>query len=255
LAVAATGEYTAFHSLPGAPAVAAGQAAIVTAMNRVNGVYLTEVSVLMNLIANNSSVVYTNGATDPYSNGDGFAMLSQNQANLDLVIGTANYDIGHVFSTGGGGVASTAPCNANSKALGVTGLGSPIGDPFYIDYVAHEMGHQYGAAHTFSSSVSNCGGNGSASSAFEPGSGTTIMAYAGICGAANVQSNSDPYFHARSLLQISNAVAGHACEAEVLNGNTAPSVAALTNITIPTSTPFVLNGSATDPNSLTYCWE
>lgn len=251
LAVAATGEYTVFHG----GTVALGQAAIVTAMNRVNGVYITEVSVQMNLIANNSSVVYTNGATDPYTNNNGVAMLTENVNNLNLVIGTANYDIGHVFSTGGGGVASTSPCNTNSKARGVTGLPSPIGDPFYIDYVAHEMGHQYSASHTFSSSVGSCNGNGSTNSAFEPGSGTTIMAYAGICGAANVQTFSDPYFHARSLLQISNAVAGHACEAEIPNGNTAPNVAALTSITIPTSTPFVLNGSATDPSPLTYCWE
>jgi hypothetical protein len=255
LAVAATGEYTAFHSLPSAPNVAAGQAAIVTAMNRVNGVYITEVSVQMNLVANNSTVVYTNGATDPYSNGDGVAMLAQNQTNLDAVILTANYDIGHVFSTGGGGVASTAPCSSTSKAYGVTGLGAPIGDPFYIDYVAHEMGHQYSASHTFSSVVGSCSGNGVASSAFEPGSGTTIMAYAGICGVANVQSNSDAYFHARSLLQISNAVIAHTCDNEIANGNTAPSVAAFTSITIPTSTPFVLNGSATDPSPLTYCWE
>jgi hypothetical protein len=251
LALAATGEYTAFHG----GTVALGQAAIVTAMNRVNGVYITEVSVQMNLIANNSTVVYTNGATDPYTNNNGVTMLTENVNNLNSVIGTANYDIGHVFSTGGGGVASTSPCNTNSKARGVTGLGSPIGDPFYIDYVAHEMGHQYSASHTFSSTVGSCSGNGVTASAFEPGSGTTIMAYAGICGIANVQTFSDPYFHARSLLQISNAIAAHTCEAEIANGTTAPSVAALTSITIPHSTPFVLNGSATDPDPLTYCWE
>jgi hypothetical protein len=231
-----------------------------TSMTRVNGVYLTEVSVKMNIIANNSLIIYLNGATDPYTNNNGGTMLTENQNNLTTVIGAANYDVGHVFSTGGGGVAVLqSPCSAANKAKGVTGGPSPVGDPFDIDYVAHEMGHQYGGAHTFSSTVGSCSGNGSASSAYEPGSGTTIMAYAGICGAANVQSNSDAYFHAQSLAQIGAFVtgAGHTCDTEITISNGKPTVAALTGISCPKSTPFVLNGSATDPNGdpVNYCWE
>ena len=256
LALACTGEYAAFHG--GTTALAL--AAMNTSMTRVNGVYVTEVSVKMNIIANNSLIIYLNGATDPYTNNNGGTMLTENQNNLTTVIGAANYDVGHVFSTGGGGVAVLqSPCSAASKAKGVTGGPSPVGDPFDIDYVAHEMGHQYGGAHTFSSTVGSCSGNGSASSAYEPGSGTTIMAYAGICGAANVQSNSDAYFHAQSLAQIGAFVtgAGHTCDTEITISNGKPTVAALTGISCPKSTPFVLNGSATDPNGdpVNYCWE
>ena len=185
LALAATREYT---SAVGGGTVAGGLAAQVVVMNRVNGVYERDVAVHMNIVANNNLIVYT-AEPDPYTNDDPELLLDQNQANLDAVIGSANYDIGHVFSTGGGGVAQlNAPCNSSFKAMGETGLGLPLGDDFAIDYVAHEMGHQFGANHTFNSTASSCGGgNRSASSAYEPGSGITIMAYAGICGTSDLR--------------------------------------------------------------------
>ncbi|MEQ1746116.1 MAG: reprolysin-like metallopeptidase [Saprospiraceae bacterium] len=253
LALACTGEYANYHGSFGtdkAPALAAMN----TSMTRVNGVFERDCGLTMIIVPNDTAIIYTNASTDPYTNSDGNAMLGQNQTTCNAVIGSANYDIGHVFSTGGGGIASlNSPCNNSFKAQGVTGSPNPVGDPFDIDYVAHEMGHQWGAQHT---QYNNC--NRSNSSAMEPGSASTIMGYAGICDP-NVQSNSDDYFHARSLQQIGGFVtgAGNSCAVLAPTGNSAPVVPALVNRNIPKSTPFILTGSATDPNGdpMTFCWE
>ena len=262
LALACTGEYAFYQwftragidpSEPDAVKKAAVLAAMNVTMTRVNGVYERDVAVTMVIIANNEDIIFLNAATDPYTNNQGATMLGQNQTTCDNIIGNANYDIGHVFSTGGGGIAGLrVPCRTGQKARGVTGLPAPFGDAFDIDYVAHEMGHQYGANHTFNGSAGACGGNRNNATAMEPGSGSTIMAYAGICSPQNVQNNSDDYFHAISILEIwSNITVGNSKCGDQTTTNNLPS-------TIPKSTPFILKGTATDPDGgdvLSHCWE
>lgn len=253
-AVAATGEYTAYHG-----GKAGAIAAQITTMNRVNGVLERDAAIRLIIIGNNDTLVYTNASTDPYTNGNPGSMIGQNQSNINSVIGAANYDLGHVFGTNSGGLAGLGVlCANNSKALGVTGNSNPIGDPFDIDYVAHEIGHQLGARHTFNGTAGACGGNGSSIAAFEPGSGSTIMAYAGICGSQNVQSNSDAYYHAYSLEEMAAVITGTTCGTIISMSNTEPVIShpALSYV-IPANTPFFLESAATDADgdSLTYCWE
>ncbi|MFT4061342.1 MAG: zinc-dependent metalloprotease [Edaphocola sp.] len=261
LALSCTGEY-AVAVAGSSPTKAAVLAAMVTSLNRVNGIYEHEVGVTMKLIDNDTSIIYTSSSSDPFTaNDDGTTLLTQNQTNTTSVIGSANYDIGHIFSTGGGGIAVLGGvCYTNYKARGVTGSASPVGDAYDVDYVAHEMGHQFGADHTFNANTGSCSGNGESSVAFEPGSGSTIMAYAGICGTANdLQSHSDAYFHAASLIEISTFLAAEGTCSVNTTGTavpTASSIAAVYNI--PVSTPFELTApvaTADSSDTMTYCWE
>ncbi len=260
IAIATTGEYSTFHG----GTTSGVLSAIITTLNRVTGVYRTELGVSFNLVANNTSIIYLNASTDPYTNSNGGTMLGENQTTLTSVIGSANYDIGHVFSTGGGGVAYLASvCASGNKAGGVTGSSSPVGDPFDIDYVAHEMGHQFGGNHTFNGNTGSCSGNRNATTAYEPGSGTTIMAYAGICSPQNTQSNSDAYFHTVSFDEIitnitTGATGATGCAVITASGNNPPTATvAGTAYTIPVGTPFVLTGAGSDPDGdpVTYYWE
>ncbi|HEX8330828.1 MAG TPA: zinc-dependent metalloprotease family protein [Hymenobacter sp.] len=258
LAVAATGEYTAFQG----GTVSGAFAGIVTSVNRVVGVYEKELAVRLVLVANNAALVYADAATDPYTNGNANnALLAENQANIDALIGSANYDVGHVFSTASGGVAGLGVvCRNGQKARGTTGTSSPVGDAFDIDYVAHEIGHQFGGSHTFNGNTGSCAGTTrSAANAYEPGSGTTIMAYAGICGTANnLQRNSDPYFHIASYEQIQAYIATTSCAVTTASGNAPPRITLpASNKVLPVGTPFKLTASAFDPDddALSYCWE
>ncbi|MDO9000685.1 MAG: M12 family metallo-peptidase [Bacteroidota bacterium] len=263
LAVACTGEYAVAATGFASPTIAQTLAKIVTSVNRVDGVYETEVAVRLVLVATETNVIYTVAATDPFTgNNNATTLIGESQTVITSNIGTANFDIGHTFSTGGGGLAGLGVvCNATQKARGITGSPSPVGDPYDIDYVAHEVGHQFKGNHTFNSTVGSCGGgNRNASTAVEPGSGITIMAYAGICGSQDLAPNSIAYFHAISydeIVNFTNISTGNACAANTASGNNPPVVTGSGNYIVPKSTAFMLTGSATDPNSdpLTYSWE
>jgi subtilisin-like proprotein convertase family protein len=254
LALACTGEYATYHG----GTVPKVMAAMNKSITRVNGVYEKEHSITLVMVPKNDTLIFLNASSDPYMNSSGSTMLNQNQTTCDQRIGTANYDFGHVFSTGGGGIANLqSPCKNGAKAKGVTGLTDPINDPFDIDYVCHEMGHQCGGEHTFNNS---CGGNISATSAYEVGSGSTIMGYAGVC-SPNVQNNSDAYFHQQSLAQINTYMVtgtGNTCAVKTnTNNNSQPVVSAGADYIIPKSTFFELTSAATDADGdpITYCWE
>jgi Metallo-peptidase family M12B Reprolysin-like/Secretion system C-terminal sorting domain len=258
LAVACTGEYAQAPGITAGTNPAILHAAIVTTVNRVVGVYEKEVSIRMILVANNNLIEFLDAASDPFNgNNNANVLINESQTVIDANILPANYDIGHTFSTGGGGLAQlNSPCGTG-KARGITGSPFPTGDGYDIDYVAHEMGHQFGGNH----SMAGCGSSPT-STKYEVGSGTTIQAYAGICGAENIQPNSDPFFHAISFDEISNFVTGgggSTCGTTAVTGNTLPVIAPLpnNNLNIPPGTPFTLTGSATDADGdpLTYCWE
>lgn len=259
LAMACTIEYAAYHvNAAGLNGGTESQkkAAVLAAMNvtmtRVNGIYERDMALTMQLVPNNENVIFIN--SDNFNNNNAGVLIGQSQTVIDGFIGSSNYDIGHTVSTGGGGLAQMySPCSG-SKARGVTGTNQPVGDPFDIDYVAHEMGHQWGANHTFNNL---CSGNRNNSTAVEPGSGSTIMAYAGIC-PPNVQGNSDAHFHAVSLAEMDNFVNNQAnCSVNTSTNNMAPVITSIPSYTIPYGTAFVLRGNATDIDSstLTYCWE
>lgn len=264
LALSCTGEYTAFFGGTKTGALAGMNATL----TRVNGVFDRDLSVKVVLIANNDAVIYTDASTDPYSvpsvgaADPGGTWGQEVQTTLTNVIGNANYDIGHLFGgSGGGGNANCIGCVCVNPTSSVPlGKGSaytspsdakPQGDTFDIDFVAHEMGHQLGGSHTFSHAGEGTG------TQYEPGSGSTIMAYAGVTRNYDVQSNSDDYFSYGSINQIQNNLAGKTCPVTTAITNNPPIINAGADYTIPISTPFVLTGTGSDSegNSITYTWE
>ena len=269
LALACSGEYAQFHlgaSQQNVPDTATDQekkAAVLSAMNtsitRINGVFEKDLSVKLELIANNDDLIFLDATTDGISDGNPNTMIDEIQSICDSRIGNSNYDIGHIFSIGGDGLAGLGVvCVTGQKARGVTGRSQPVGDPYDIDFVVHELGHQFGATHTQNN---DC--NRTNSTAVEPGSGSTIMGYAGIC-SPNVQSgnpngNSDDYFHAVSIAQMWNIIqSSGTCATTTDTNNAAPTANAGLDYSIPKSTPFKLTGTATDADglsSVTYNWE
>jgi hypothetical protein len=261
LAQSVTAEYSNYFGATSASQVSLVLAAVNTTLTRCNGVYEKDLALHLNLVAASTSVFYYNASTDPYSpasTGVGGAWNSELQNTLTSVIGAANYDIGHLFgASGGGGNAGCVGCvcDNNSKGSGFTSPADdiPQGDNFDIDFVVHEVGHQLGGNHTFSWSNEGTGVN------VEPGSGITIMGYAGITDQ-DLAPHSLAIYHAATIAEIQTNLASKTCPVTTsLAGNNAtPVVNAGSNYTIPISTPFALTGSATDANAgdvLTYCWE
>ena len=254
LALSCTGEFAAYFG----GTKAATLAAMNSTMTRINGVFEKDFGVKLILIANNDAIIYTNSITDPYSDSVNKSnWKTENQTMLTSIIGESNYDIGHLLGAGiansGDAGARGSVCENNYKGRAYTCAysNSYQGDTFDISFVAHEIGHQLGANHTFSHT------NEGTIAQLEPGSGSTIMSYAGAT-SQNVQANKDAYFHAISIQQVTDLIKTKTCPVIISTGNAVPLVNAGLDYTIPKGTPFMLTGTATDNNSeniLTYSWE
>jgi len=256
VAMATTAEYTAASG----GTVPATQAILVSLINRVNQIFEAEFAVRLLMVGDPNVLISTNGATDGYTDGSTGVTLGEAQTNITAAVGAANFDIGHLMNSTGGGRASLGVvCNNAQKARGTTGIAGTATSNASVVFLAHEMGHMFNASHTWNGVTGNCSpGEYSAANAYEPGSGSTIMSYAGTCGTDDVISTLwDAYYHRHSLDQIHAFVAGTGCDVEVASGNQAPVVNAGTDITVPVSTPFKLKavGSDADGDTVFYNWE
>lgn len=262
-AVAATGEYTLW---------AGGQsnaiAHITTTVNNVNEIYENDFTIHLSLIAQLSNI-YPDTATDPYTTGKvlNSELLRQTDSLLNANTGSANYDVGMAFGYGwSGGLANLYAVCSSNKGRGAGGLNSgfPLGSsgPIFDGIIAHELGHQFSAMHTMAANNGGCDGNVVGASGWEPGGGSTIMAYAGTCSGNEYQVFSDNYFHGGTVAQITHFItvgSGRTCGTQSPSGNNAPVVTVPSaSYSIPYGTPFVLNANATDADAtdvLTYNWE
>lgn len=261
LALSCTGEYTTYHGGTVAKALEAMNATMI----RVNGIFNKDLAVKLSIVANDTDIIFTNAATDPYStvvDEAPTAWSQEVQTTLTTVIGNGNYDVGHLFgATGGGGNAGCIGCVcvnptvddplAKGSAYTSPSDPKPEGDMFDIDFVAHEMGHQLGAEHTFSYEIEGSGVS------VEPGSGSTIMGYAGITTNYDIQANSDDYFTYVSIKQIQDNLSTKTCPVSTAISNNPPTISAGLDYTIPNGTAFKLTGTGSDVegNTITYCWE
>lgn len=259
-AISCTGEWANMIT-GGAPSVPSVLSAMATIMNRCNGVFQRELSVKMEIIANNNEIVYIDPASDPYTCvGESHdCLIDQVKSNLDDVLPVNSYDIGHIFCTTGGGLAQLNAVCGSGKARGVSGVFTTSD----IGTIIHEMGHQMGTGHTFNANTGGCEGNGSETSAYEPGAGTSIMSYSGMCAPNNVTLPTSDYYHVASLEMMTDFIVfgGGATCGTVSPGVTPISISPIAAThNIPLNTPFELSTdepttSEPAPPEVTFSWE
>ncbi len=261
LALSCTGEYAQKHG----GTVEGALAAMNTALNRINFVFESELAIQLQLIEENDSLIHLDGATDPFTNGNAGQLALESNNFLLTRLGSSKYDVGHVFATQCSNIVGVSG-GVGTVCTGNKGFGSSCetstNDRFYIGIVCHELGHQFGAEHTWNNCPNSSDSQFNSGTAFEPGSGSTIMSYAGACGDQNTVTTGDFYYHGNSIEDIliySKSSTGKTCAEIVATGNHQPTVTPGLGqgLTIPISTPFKLTGQGEDVDGdvLIYTWE
>ena len=260
IAITTTGEYTRDI---GGGTQEGGLAAVVTAVNRLNSIFETDLAIRFLLIANNDTLIFTDADTDPFPDPTRFGVFGVVQDVIDSNIDNASYDVGHVFGNTGGGVVAGGGvvCEDARKGTGTSGMRSTTDFRFFGTF-AHEIGHMFKAPHSFNGSTRSCGeGQRSTVGNAEPHSGSTIMSYSELCGEENLGGARGEFFHNTSMTFINNFAedpnTGGSCNGLLATPNSGPVIDAGVDGTIPMMTPFMLTGSATDADgdSLTHIWE
>ncbi len=257
IAAGATGEFTEFF---GSREEAVRQ--VVTAISRANEIFRREVGVTLQLVPDFDRMVFADSSSDPFSSNEPTEdTILECQAAFDSVIGSDNYDVGIVLTRGTFGLAYIrSVCDPARKGSSCIGLPEPAGDAFHVNLVTHELGHQFGANHTFNSPTGLCAERRNEWTSFEPGAGSTIMSYSSLpCDGDSFQPRHDAYFHSESLEEIQAFLQSPYASCAVLTpaNNSPPIVDAGPEYFIPVGTPFALTASATDPegDEISYCWE
>jgi subtilisin-like proprotein convertase family protein len=259
LAVTCTGEFANFWASPAT--VEATMDGIVSMVNLMNSVFETESAMRYELVDNNDELVFLNSNTDPFNNASGSEMLGIATGVINSIIGSFSYDSGVVMGNrcqDVGGVAFLGQLCRQNKGAVIT-CNRPNNFIGYVSTTLHELGHHLNSGHTWNSCPPSQG-NRAGNQAYEPGSGSTIMSYSGLCGGDNLGAD-DMYYHLSSLLRIEGITrgSGSACAQRIPTDNHKPDV----NIpiedgfVIPIRTPFELTGEATDMDgdTMMYSWE
>ncbi|MDX1953847.1 MAG: M12 family metallo-peptidase [Verrucomicrobiota bacterium] len=257
IAAAASGEFTAYHG-----GKEAALKEVLTALKRASDIFEREAGVRLQPITNIADLIFIDSRTDPFSANDAsMTTIHEAQDTFDAIVGNANYDLGILFNTGLYGLAYIrSVCDPMTKGSAVIGLPNPSGDAFHVNFVIHEIAHQFGANHTFNSPSGLCAERRNPWTAFEPGAGSTIMSYASVpCQPDHFQTGHDPYFHSESISEIRAFIKSPSasCAMTITSSNRIPTVQAGGEYFIPVGTPFELTAIASDPDGdpLTYCWE